>query len=134
MVTIGVTVMSFVEWLEGELSKRRWTRADLAREAKLSQTSFSKIFSGERKPGPDLCNAIARAFGIAPEIVFRRAGLLPALPEDDDKFLDEVVENFKRLSVKQRRAVLEYVIFQLREQDRQQQEAQESGENEDDST
>jgi transcriptional regulator with XRE-family HTH domain len=129
MVTIGVTVMSFVEWLEGELSKRRWTRADLAREAKLSQTSFSKIFSGERKPGPDLCNAIARALNIAPEIVFRRAGLLPALPEDDDKFLDEVVENFKRLSVKQRRAVLEYVIFQLREQDRQEQEAQEPEEN-----
>lgn len=127
MVSIGEAMVDFIEWLEGELKQRRWTRADLARATKLSQASFSKIFSRERKPGPELCNAVAVALGVAPEIVFRQAGLLPALPEDDDKFLGEVVENFKRLSVPQRRAVLEYVIFQLREQDRRQREEQESG-------
>ena len=133
MVIIGEIMTDFAEWLESELKERRWTRADLARAAKLSQTALSQIFKAQRKPGPDLCNAIARALNVAPEVVFRRAGLLPALPEDDDKFLDEVVENFKRLSVKQRRAVLEYVIFQLREQDRQEQELRESEENGDDS-
>lgn len=129
MPIVGEIMTDFAEWLESELKKRKWKRADLARATKLSQTALSQIFKDKRKPGPDLCNAIAGAFGIAPEIVFRQAGLLPALPEDDDRFLEEVIENFKRLTVKQRRAVLEYVVFQLREQDRQQQEERESGDN-----
>lgn len=130
MLIIGEMMTEFAKWLEDELKNRRWTRADLSRATGLSQASFSKIFSGNRKPGPDLCTAVARALEIPGEEVFRKAGLLPEKPEDDDKFAEETIERFKRLTVEQRRAVLEYVIFQLREEDRRLREEQESEGNE----
>lgn len=107
---------AFVEWLEGELKERRWTRADLARATSMTSATMTRVFNGERKPGPDLCNAIAEALGIPPEMVFRKAGLLPELPEDDDQFLNETIEAFKRLDIDQRRDVLEYVFSRLRRQ------------------
>lgn len=126
MFTIGEMMTEFAKWLEDELKSRRWTRADLSRATGLSQTAFSQIFKGQRKPGPDLCIAVARALEVPEEDVFRKAGLLPEKPEDDDKFAEETIERFKRLTVEQRRAVLEYVIYQLREEDRRLREAQEN--------
>lgn len=41
------------------------------------------IKSGQRQPGTDICEAIARAFGYSPETVYRAAGLLPPAPAHD---------------------------------------------------
>lgn len=71
----------FVEWLQGELDKRAWRQADLARKGPVHTGLLSKIMNLERNPGPDTCQAIARALNIPPEEVFRRAGLLPNVPE-----------------------------------------------------
>lgn len=111
-----------VSWLREELHKRDWRPADLAHKAGLSTGSLSNVLGGNRKAGPDICNAIARALGEPPEKVFRLAGLLPSLPTSEDELLDEVAETFKRLSPEKRREVLEYTLWQLQ---RQQQERQE---------
>jgi transcriptional regulator with XRE-family HTH domain len=111
-----------VVWIFAELDKRGWRPADLAHRAGLSTGSLSNILSGNRKAGPDVCNAIARAFGEPPEKVFRLAGLLPDLPAPEDELLGEVTEAFKRLSAEKRREVLEYALWQLQ---RQQQEPEE---------
>lgn len=108
----------FARWLDSELKKRRWTKADLARASELSQTAIGQVFSDKRKPGPDLCNAIAGALDLPPETVFRKAGLLPELPEDDEKFLSETIEAFKRLTIEQRQIALENMLAQLRRQRR----------------
>jgi transcriptional regulator with XRE-family HTH domain len=111
-------LQTFAEWLKEQLQAKGWKRAELARRSGLKEATFTYIFKG-RKPRADTCSAIARALGIEEEEVFRRAGLLPEKPEDDDKFAEETIERFKRLTVEQRRAVLEYVIFQLRQQQRE---------------
>lgn len=113
MVLIGGALQTFAEWLKEELDNRGWTRAELARRSKLQEATFTYIFGG-RKPSPETCNAIAGALGIPSETVFRKAGLLPANPEDDEKLLNEVVEAFKRLDINQRQAVLEYALFEFR--------------------
>jgi hypothetical protein len=38
------------------------------------------ILNGNRRAGPEVCNALARALGQSPERIFRLAGLLPPLP------------------------------------------------------
>jgi transcriptional regulator with XRE-family HTH domain len=44
-------VNEFVEWLQGELNKRDWSQADLARVARVSKSSISMIYSHDREPG-----------------------------------------------------------------------------------
>ena len=77
-------VNNFVDWLEVELRKKSWSRAELARRASLNQSSLSMIWSGQRNPGKDLCESVARALGYPPEIVFRAAGILPQVPETNE--------------------------------------------------
>lgn len=107
--------MTFIEWIEQELASREWKQATLAQVIGASEGMVSMVLRGERKPGPDFCNKIAKAFGIPAEAVFRMAGLLPALPEEDDELARRVVENFKLLSIEKRREVLSYVIWKVQE-------------------
>ncbi len=71
----------FVTWLTREADKRGWSNSELARRAGLAPATVSLVISGQRRAGWDFCAGIARAFGIEPDNVFRRAGLLPPLPE-----------------------------------------------------
>lgn len=68
---------NFSEWLENQLKIRGWTQADLVKASRVTSAQISRILNGTRDPGPDVCNAIARALVIPPETVFRAAGLLP---------------------------------------------------------
>ena len=97
---------SFITWLEAELIKRDWRLADLARKANLDTGSISRILSGIRKPGPEVCVAIARALNYPPEVLFRLAGLLPPDPGVDPEE-KEVVHLFRQLGAEQRKLVLE---------------------------
>lgn len=71
----------FVEWLQGELNKRNWRKADLAKASGLSSAQITRITKREQRAGPDACTAIAKALKLSPEFVFRQAGLLPWEPE-----------------------------------------------------
>ena len=73
---------NFPEWLLGEIEKRGWTQAELARRAEVTPAQISRVLSQAQQPGPDTCTGIARALRISPEEVFRRAGLLPPQPEE----------------------------------------------------
>lgn len=109
-------VNNFVDWIEVELGKREWTRAELARRAGVNQSSLSLIYSGERKPGPDICEAIAKAFRIPPEIVFRKAGLLPE-KTDTDETSQEIVHIAHLLTEENRDDLLAYARFRLQAQE-----------------
>ena len=69
--------MTFNQWLLEQLKSKDWTQADLAKKANLSRGTIANLLSKNRKPGPDVCRAIANAFNEPPETVFRIAGLLP---------------------------------------------------------
>lgn len=67
----------FAEWLKGELAAREWNQADLVRHVDVTSAAISRILSGERNAGPDVCNAIAQALQLPADLVFRKAGILP---------------------------------------------------------
>lgn len=111
----------FLKWLAEEMNTRRWKPGDLAREADLSQSMISYVLSEQRNPGPDFCLGIAKAFAVPPELVFRRAGLLPALPGSADRISEDVtlvdlVDLMRRLTPGERREVYEYAAWRYKRQ------------------
>lgn len=100
-------VETFEDWLEGELKARGWTIAELARRGHMKPSSLSRVLSGTRKAGPELCNAIARALRIPPEDVFRRAGLLPPSAQAQGvSGSDELILYYREMPPEDRRRLL----------------------------
>lgn len=110
--------MDFVEWLTSELQKRDWTAADLARNARISKGSISNIVSGARQPGKDVCEGIANAFKIPPEIVYRRAGLLPPLSNNSEN-KEELLHLFDMMDEDNREDTMDYARMKLQQQERE---------------
>ena len=61
------------------------SQADLARESGLSTGAVSMLVTDTRGAGRDACQAIAHAFKIPSEEVYRAAGLLPPVDELDEQ-------------------------------------------------
>jgi transcriptional regulator with XRE-family HTH domain len=106
----------FRDWLIEELDRREWSAADLARNAGISKGSISNILSGNRQPGNDICEAIAHAFKIAPEIVYRRAGLLPPARDVDER-TQELVHLFGMMSEDNQDETIDYARLKLKRQE-----------------
>jgi transcriptional regulator with XRE-family HTH domain len=68
---------NFPEWLNTQLTERRWKPADLARESHLSAAVISNILNGHRNAGEKTLIAIARGLHLPPKLVFEKAGILP---------------------------------------------------------
>ncbi|MHB9132901.1 MAG: helix-turn-helix domain-containing protein [Armatimonadota bacterium] len=95
----------FGKWLAEELRQRRWDQLEIRRQGGLTSAQISRIISGERKPGPTACVVIARALGLPPEEVFRRAGLLPPAREPVEGTRD-LVYLFEHLDEEDRQRLL----------------------------
>jgi transcriptional regulator with XRE-family HTH domain len=105
---------TFVNYLDEELARRNWRPADLARAAGISTGSLSQIYSGARNPGPDIASAIAKAFGIPPDVVFRKAGLLPAQPGPErDPSFQEIVDIMRNMTADERAEIVAYAQWQF---------------------
>ncbi len=74
----------FFTWLNNQLEHRGWTYADLSRASGLSRSAISLTIGGRNSVTWEFCYALAKAFGIPAENVFREAGLLPPAPRDED--------------------------------------------------
>lgn len=106
----------FVQWLDEELARRNWRPADLARVGGISTGSLSHIYSGARSIGPDVANAIAKAFKIPPDTVFRHAGLLPESPTPGgDSIRQELDEILRNMTYEERRDVADYALWRFRQ-------------------
>lgn len=101
---------NMTEWINEELNKRGWTMRELARRAGLGSSTLSLILSGQRKPGTRFCKKIAKALGVSPEEVYRHAGLLPDMPDEDDKTFWEIVETIRDMTREQRKDLARYLI------------------------
>lgn len=110
--------MEFTEWLQQELESRQWSGSELARRAKVSQASVSLVLNGQRQPGTDFCDAVASAFRMSSEVVYRRAGLLPPAPKQDEK-RQELVHLFEMMSEENRNDQLDYARMKLEKQERE---------------
>ncbi len=101
----NICSMTFSTWLIDELNKRRLSRAELARRMGMSSTTITYVINGKRNPGPDLCQAIAKAFGLPPELVYRQAGLLPNNAAESHEF-EELKYWFDQMSVDEQESFL----------------------------
>lgn len=71
----------FQEWLQEQLNLRNWSASDLATRAGVGPSTITRILTGERGAGADVCTKIALALGVEEDEVFRIAGLLPRKKE-----------------------------------------------------
>lgn len=103
---IEIMETEFATWLTGEMDRRGWSNSELARRAGVVPSTLSKIITGYNQPGIDLCNGLARALNLPPELIFRRAGLLPKLPApDQDATLSDLLDIARRLGKTERKTL-----------------------------
>ena len=103
----------FSQWIISELDDRGWSYNELARRSGLSSATVSTVLSGKSNPGLEFCNGVASAFGIPPENVLRRAGLLPSVPEETIT-ARELIFHFNLLDDEDQAEILEYVRMKRR--------------------
>jgi len=97
----------FISWLDEELNLRGWNDSNLAKRAKLSQSVISKARSGIRPIKWEACISIADALKMPPEIVLRKAGLLPEnTSQQSNPEIDELAHLFQQLSADDRKHIL----------------------------
>jgi transcriptional regulator with XRE-family HTH domain len=111
--------MDFVEWLEEQMQQRGWTPADLAKAAGMYPSTLSRVLNRERAAGAEVCNALARALGIAPAMVFQRAGLMDRSPlegVEQDTVLSQLLTLARQLTPAERRRLANVAELYLREQ------------------
>lgn len=102
---------AFVAWLEAELAQRRWSYHQLARRAGISHSLLSRVRAGA-VPSWSACSAVAGAFDLPPEQVFRQAGLLPPIPPEQSEY-EEFRRLLARLSEEDRQELLEIARLKL---------------------
>lgn len=94
---------NFPDWLQSELDKRRWSQADLAYSAGISRAVVNKLLNRKTYPQPDTLQAIARAFKLPVETIYRAAGLLPQ-ETDSETFEAEIIHKLKLIKSPKRRS------------------------------
>lgn len=81
----SVEAEKFSNWLFGQLREKSWSQSQLAIRAGISRGTLSNILTGNRRAGEDTLRAIAKALKLPPELVFRKAGLLPPKPATESE-------------------------------------------------
>ena len=81
-------------WIKRELTKRRMTGREFARQIGCSPTHAHRLIAGEVQPSEKLCPKIARVFGMTEQEVLRRAGKLSQLPNDYDVQQEQELKEF----------------------------------------
>lgn len=99
----------FADWLLAELESRGMTQSELARKGGISQAGIAHVIAGDRKPGPKICKAIARAFSIPEEEVMRRAGLMSSAPKTGGKRV-EMLERLAHIAAQLPPREVEFLI------------------------
>ncbi|MBA3533695.1 MAG: helix-turn-helix transcriptional regulator [Ardenticatenales bacterium] len=111
--------MDFAEWLQGELDRRGWDQAELARRSGITTAQVSRVISGGRNAGADFCIAIANALNLSREEVFRARGWLLSEPEKvvppgTDPLVTQVAEELISLPVELRELSVRAILAVLK--------------------
>ena len=109
------TMNDFTNWLNKEMDSRGIKPADLAKTAKISQATLSMILSGQRGLGPDVGLNLAIGLNLPPEVIFRKAGLLPSLPPEEVN-VQVMAHLFRQLNPIYQQQALNFVRAMLSQQ------------------
>lgn len=113
-------------WLNERVSERGWSLRETARRVGVSHTTIINIANGQVRASPELCQGLARVFGVPPEEVFRRAGLLPPAP-DETPTIRELVHLFSQLPAEEQDDVIAIVRTLLARRREQRKQARPTG-------
>lgn len=105
-------MVTFPEWLQAQIDARGWDQAELARRSRTTTATISRLLSGSRNPGTDICKLIADALRLPVDEVFVAAGLLPSKPEDDRK-VSELKHIYNTLDENRQDEFVKYGRWQL---------------------
>jgi len=94
-----------VPWINEELESRGWTMRELARRSGVSHAAISLVLSEQQRPTFEFCEKIARGLGEPPEKIFRIAGLLPRLTNDQE-VAEQVLHYLEQMPPEQQRQYL----------------------------
>jgi len=84
----------FLIWLNDELASRSWSYNTLAKRAGLSTSAVHATVTGKNKITWEFCASVSKAFGVPTETVFRKAGLLSPIPNQEKiKDLNDLAKN-----------------------------------------
>jgi transcriptional regulator with XRE-family HTH domain len=70
--------MPFATWVRGELRRREWSAADLARRMDVNSGIISNWLRGKRRPSPRSCDLLADVLGADLDYVLALVGHRPA--------------------------------------------------------
>jgi len=104
-------------WLNEEIKQRGWSLRETARRMEVSHTTVVNLANEKIIPSPNLCNKLARVFGVPREHVFRLAGLLPTIViANDDGRKQEIAEYWPYLHNEDRDtlAILAKTLYERR--------------------
>ena len=104
--------MKFTEWLQSEMDKRNWNKADLAREIGFSEAAISHIFTGHRKPGVKMCRALSKLFNLPLGMIYEYAGIMPT-DQQLDTMTREAIHLFSQLDEEDRERQLAEMRWQI---------------------
>jgi transcriptional regulator with XRE-family HTH domain len=90
------TIDNFWVWAEGEMAKRNLTWYAVERKSGLSSGAISRRANNGMAPTDTTCTALAHVFGLSPDLVFRRAGLLPQ-PTTRESDMQDIIDLLKHL-------------------------------------
>jgi transcriptional regulator with XRE-family HTH domain len=100
-------------WLRREVrTKRGWSGAEFGRRIGVSRQHVARLLKGTQQPSTELCERIAREFGITTEEVLRGVGHLQPLPADYDVRQERrLLESFRQLDRTGRAQLLRFAEF-----------------------
>ena len=117
MTNVIMLFMEFGDWLSEELKNRRLTQSELSIRAGVSQGAIAHIIAGRRNAGAEVCEGIARALRLPPEIVFRKAGLLPPA-RDENPTDEELLHLFDKLDEGEQEDILNWIRLKVEQNER----------------
>lgn len=95
---------TFIKWLDEELAHNHLTDHQLAKQAGMSHSVFSRARKGFL-PKWQACATIAKALRVNPVVVFMAAGLIPTAPDLDNNF-ERLKFIYGSTSLKNRRKIV----------------------------
>ena len=107
-------VDDLLDWLNDELKVRSWSYNELGRQAGISGSTVSLVMAGRQKPTWEFCAGVAKAFDMPVEDVFRRAGLLRAVP--DPAGVQELIDLARSLSPESLTEVTTYARYRYQQE------------------
>lgn len=101
---------NFGYWLQQQREEQKLTQADLAKASQLNRSMISKIENGGAFPTPETLNHLSKGLRIAPEVIFRAAGLLPTLVTGDFE-IEQLTYLYNELPFQEKKRLVEYALF-----------------------